>query len=94
MSGRRVPDACPVAAWCDETGEHVRHVAYLGSVVAEDFVGRPLTVQVVAESTTPAKPQAAIILIDSRSLQLGSELSWSQARQVGGLLLDGAKRYG
>lgn len=93
MSGQREADACKLAPWCDEAGEHVRHMAYLGSVVAEDFIGRPLTIQVVAQSTTPEKPQAAIILVDSRALQLGSELTWSQARQVGGLLLDGARRY-
>ena len=53
-----------------------------------------LTVQVAAESTSADKPKAAIILIDSRSLQLGSDLTWKQARQIGGLLLDGARRYG
>lgn len=93
MSGQREPDACKLAAWRDEAGQHVRHMAYLGSVVADDFIGRPLTVQVVAESTTANKPKAAIILIDSRNLQLATELSWTKARHVGRLLLDGARRY-
>ena len=95
MAGQREPDACHVP-WCDENGLHDRHMAYLGSVIASDFVGKALTVQVIAElpdSALPGKPNGAIVLVDSRLMQMGAELTWEQASRVGRMLLEGARRY-
>jgi len=96
MAGQREPDACHVL-WCDESDRpHERHMAYLGSVVASDFVGKALTVQVIAElpnCALPGKPNGAIVLVDSRLMQMGAELTWEQASRVGRMLLEGARRY-
>ena len=93
MSSRREPDACSVP-WCDESGRHDRHMTFVGSVIAADFVGKACTVQVIAESTMNDRPNGAIVLVDSRLMQMAAELSWQQARQVGQMLIDGARRYG
>lgn len=93
MIARREPEACEVR-WCDEVGEHSRHISFIGSLIATDFDGRVMTVQVIAESMLPAKPAGAVVLVDSRLHQTSAELTWPQAQRVGHWLLDGARRYG
>ena len=87
-------DACPVP-WCEETGQHDEHRAYLGSWVVDSLESAyPSTVQVFVTSALATSPSAVLAVVDGHLRQSAVRLSWSQAGAVAGALVDARRRFG
>jgi hypothetical protein len=90
----QVRQQCDVG-WCDETGAHDEHRAYLGSWVVETIGSEfPSTVQVFVAARQPAHPRAALVIVDGHLRQVGVALSWPQTAAVAAALVDAQRRFG